>query len=721
MATIFRQPTVNRRANKRFSPAVLDSPQNRLNDLYVVTSNALPIGSQSFPDMRRRNRRIIERLYVAPAFPGRITSSPILPATVDTTLPTGWDGVADATPADSAALATALAAVNQNAGRPWIIELTAGVTYTGNFVHQNNTGSQWLILRSSGYASLPATGTRVSTSDASHMAKIVTANNDRAIFFNHQSHHFRAIGIEVTTTYSATVHSGLVFAGQLDDKSTYITSNADWAHHIILDRCWLHGTSTADLARAVTADCNYFAIIDSYVNECHVVGQDAQAVWWADGQGPHLIHNNHLEASGENVMIGGADPGVPYGIPSDITITNNYFYKPLSWKVDDPSYAGIHWSVKNLFEIKNAQRVLFDGNILENNWPDAQTGTAINIKSNNQGDTAPWTAARDITFTNNIIRNTAGGITIITDDGTDGHISTPMERVQISNNLFLTDPATWGGEGKLMFLLDGGLENGHDVVIKHNTMLMLSESGTSLFIAISGTIGICDNLILNDNLASAGTYGIKADSTPEGTASLNTIMGYTFHNNVLIGASNVYPATTLRPADGFTNYAGGDYSLTSGSAYHNAATDGTDIGVDWAALQAATANTVNGAPITDPVITSNGGGSTASISVAENTTAVTTVVATGSPAPTYSITGGADQAKFDINSTTGVLTFHTAPDYETPTDANTDNAYIVIVTATVAGAGSTDSQTITVTVTDVAESSGSAVPQHIGIGIGIGF
>jgi serralysin len=67
----------------------------------------------------------------------------------------------------------------------------------------------------------------------------------------------------------------------------------------------------------------------------------------------------------------------------------------------------------------------------------------------------------------------------------------------------------------------------------------------------------------------------------------------------------------------------------------------------------------------------------ATASVAENTTAVMTVTATDADLPaqtlTYSIVGGADAAKFAINSSTGALSFATAPDYEVPTDAGSNN------------------------------------------------
>jgi len=102
-----------------------------------------------------------------------------------------------------------------------------------------------------------------------------------------------------------------------------------------------------------------------------------------------------------------------------------------------------------------------------------------------------------------------------------------------------------------------------------------------------------------------------------------------------------------------------------------------------------------------PVITSNGGAAAASVSVAENTTAVTTVTATDADggALTYSISGGADAAFFGINASTGALAFTAAPDFETPLDSGADNTYMVIVQ--VSDGSLTDTQTITVTVTDV--------------------
>jgi hypothetical protein len=91
------------------------------------------------------------------------------------------------------------------------------------------------------------------------------------------------------------------------------------------------------------------------------------------------------------------------------------------------------------------------------------------------------------------------------------------------------------------------------------------------------------------------------------------------------------------------------------------------------------------------------------VSVAENTTAVTTVTATDPDAGTtltFSIVGGADAGKFVINSVTGQITFAVAPDFEAPTDVGANNVYDVIVQVS-DGHGFIDTQAIAVTVTNV--------------------
>jgi VCBS repeat-containing protein len=95
--------------------------------------------------------------------------------------------------------------------------------------------------------------------------------------------------------------------------------------------------------------------------------------------------------------------------------------------------------------------------------------------------------------------------------------------------------------------------------------------------------------------------------------------------------------------------------------------------------------------------------SPATLTVPENTTAVLTVTTTDAEGDTitYSITGGADQALFTINGSTGALSFLAAPNFEAPADAGANNVYDVVVTA--ADGANSPTQAIAVTVTDTNE------------------
>jgi autotransporter-associated beta strand protein len=102
---------------------------------------------------------------------------------------------------------------------------------------------------------------------------------------------------------------------------------------------------------------------------------------------------------------------------------------------------------------------------------------------------------------------------------------------------------------------------------------------------------------------------------------------------------------------------------------------------------------------TAPAITSGG-----AFSVPENSTGVTTVTATDAEgnALTYSISGGSDADKFWIDSGTGILTFVSAPNFESPIDVGADNVYNL--TVQVADGVLAATKDIAVTVTNVSDS-----------------
>ena len=126
-----------------------------------------------------------------------------------------------------------------------------------------------------------------------------------------------------------------------------------------------------------------------------------------------------------------------------------------------------------------------------------------------------------------------------------------------------------------------------------------------------------------------------------------------------------------------------------------AASDGTNTDTQTITVTITDENDVS------PAITSNDGGDTATIIIAENTIAVTTVTSTDvdlSATATYSLAGGADSALFAIDTATGVLIM-VAQNFESP--AHVGNTLEVIVGVT--DGALTDTQIITVTITDVNE------------------
>lgn len=458
------------------------------------------------------------------------------------------------------------------------IVLQAGATFTGPFTLPNKTtGSGWIYIVSSAYASLPAPGTRVGISDAANMPKIkVGASAGAAIQTAAAAHNFRFIGIEFLPASGAYIYA-VVQIGNAE------TSTGNLPYNITFDRCLVHGDPTQGARRGIAMDGISIAVIDSYIYDIFQAGNETQALWAYNSPGPIKIVNNYLKATGENIMFGGADPAISGLVPSDITIQRNYFYK-------DPSWVGAGLVVKNLLEFKNAQRVLVEGNTFQNSMPDAQNGFGLLLTPRNQSGTAPQSRNWDITIRLNKMLAFSQGINLSGRDsgGSGGGLgpSQITQRVLIENNLFLVD-ANNGSSGRIFQVVNGP----QNTTIRHNTAI-ITTSGT---LGFSDNNPVADQFDFRDNVFSSGSYGFSGTGTGSGNSTLTTYYtNYTYTNNVHIAdvvGSGSYPANNYFPANsaavGFVNFAGGNYALTAGSPFRNAASDGTDPGANIAAITAA--------------------------------------------------------------------------------------------------------------------------------------
>jgi hypothetical protein len=438
--------------------------------------------------------------------------------------------------------------------------LEAGATFVGNYVLPAKGGGAYITIRSAAAdAALPADTARIDPTFASMLPKIQSPNSATALATAPGAHHYRLQCLEFLANYQ-----GLGDVVELGDGSSAQNTLATVPHDLILDRVYIHGDPTFGQKRGVSLNSAVTTIVNSYIANIWADDQDSQAIAGWNGPGPFTITNNYLEASGENFMLGGSDPSIPNLVPSNITFTQNYLSKPLAWEQTNVI-------VKNLLELKNAQNVTIDSNILENNWVAEQSGYAVVFTPRNQGGTAPWTVVQQVTFTNNIVRHVASVVNIL---GTDNENPSQLaNQIVIRNNLFYDVSTSYGGDGR--FMLIGG---GANITVDHNTVI---QDGVTAVYAYGPPV---TGLTFTNNILPDNGWAILGDSAAPGNNTIQTYFpGATILGNIIAGANpSTYPAGNFYPASlnavGFVNLAGGNYALGASSPYLRSATDGTAVG-----------------------------------------------------------------------------------------------------------------------------------------------
>ncbi|PYV59827.1 MAG: hypothetical protein DMG98_04810 [Acidobacteria bacterium] len=516
------------------------------------------------------------------------------------------------------------------------ILLQAGATFSGSFTLPAKAcdSSRWIVIRTSAPDStLPPEGTRLTpcyagvsslpgrpalncSSTQNVLAKIsMPGGGIGPLVFQPGANHYRLIGLELTRT----VGTGIVY-------SLVSLKTGGTADHLIFDRMWLHGTSHDDTTRGVQlGGSQYVAIIDSFFTDFHCVAltgscTDSLAIGGGIGDnpmGPYKIVNNFLESAGENILFGGSEATVT---PADIEIRHNHMYKPPIWRQGEPGFVGgangNPFIVKNLFELKNAQRVLFEANVLEYSWGGfSQAGYGILLTPKNQSglngtNLCPLCQVTDVTIRLVMVSHVAAGLQIANIRSDNGGAPLDGQRYSI-HDLVIDDidGTKYRGPGQFAEVITGDQEVPllQNVSITHVTAF---PPKTIFGIGdLSGTK--MANFVFNNSIISAGAYPVW--STGGGTANcayydkpiitFNACFSpYSFTNNAIIAAPTSYPSS-LWPAGNFfaadltavqfMNYNNGnkgDYHLLPSSPYKDAGNDGKDLGADIDAILSSTAD-----------------------------------------------------------------------------------------------------------------------------------
>ena len=466
------------------------------------------------------------------------------------------------------------------------IVLAAGATFVGNFKLPAKAGAavgQWITVRSSG--TLPAPGVRARASDAAQMARVQTANSAPALATAAGTLGWRLVGLDIGATPTNTLVYNLVALGE--GSSALQTSLAQVPSYLVVDRSYIHGHAQLDVRRCIGLNSAHTAIIDSWVSECHSNQGDSQAIYGWNGPGPFRIENNHLEGGHEGLGFGGPTPGIAGLVPSDITIRRNHVIRPLAWR-------GV-WTVKNLFEMKSGQRVLFEGNVLENNWADGQNGFAVLLQGLSDENTAPQNRIWDVTLRHNVIRNTTAGINLASRVAYNGALPThPMTRVTIENNAVALNSALGGSAAGLQVLGDV-----QDLLVTHTTFLDVQGMRMSIGVLFdNGSIAPARGLRFVGNV-----FGPTAHCAVAGNGTLGALTTFAryapdavFAGNALVGDQCMpYPAGNYYAPDlvdaGIGRFAVGSLEIAGSPAYLAGAA--SVPGIDAASLAARTVGVVH--------------------------------------------------------------------------------------------------------------------------------
>jgi len=513
------------------------------------------------------------------------------------------------------------------------IELQAGATFSRLVLPQKKCDdSHWIIIRTSAPdAKLPAEGTRltpcyagVSSLPGRPPFPCASAENVLAkIEFDAQAgsgpviiepgaNHYRLIGLEVTRVVSPA----LIYV--------LIGTRNGVADHLVFDRMWIHGTAQNETVHGLfLSQIRYAAVVDSYFSDFHCVARtggcvDSQAILGGLGdapEGPFKIENNFLEAAGECILFGGGKSSIT---PEDIEIRHNHLFKPLAWMKGQPGFVGgvdgNPFIAKNLFELKNAERLLFEGNILENSWGGfTQRGFGILLTPKSQAigekSLCPNCRVTDITIRMCRLSHVGSGFAIANAVSDNGGAAKDGGRFSI-HDVIVDDVRAEFFDGFGIFAQiattsgPSAVTPLHDVSIDHVTGF---ADGPVFMIGGPRDDPRMSRLSITNSIFLAGpkpvmttgggplkNCGSMPDSKVPDIIFHDCFSSYRFERNVIVHGGGGWPKDNPTPKKiedvGFSDYRngnGGDYRLSPTSKFKHAPGDQKDVGADFDATEQA--------------------------------------------------------------------------------------------------------------------------------------
>lgn len=514
------------------------------------------------------------------------------------------------------------------------IKLQVGSTFQGQFQFPEKPcdDGHWIVVRTSAADSeLPPEGTRLTTcfagvtslpgrpdlhctSTRNVLSRIEfdSKSGSGPLLFLPGANHYRFLGLEITRGSPGANITALAFV------------RGGTANHLVFDRVWMHGTAQDETTRGLALyNMTDVAVVDSFFTDFHCVAAtgsctDAQALGSTGSDvpnGPYKIENNFLEASGENILFGGGGASVA---PADIEIRRNHLFKPLIWHPNQTGFvgglSGHPFIVKNHFELKNAQRVLFEDNLLENVWGGfSQSGFSVLLTPKNQNDHCPLCVVTDVTIRYCEIKNVGSAFQIANGLSDAGGASSGGERYSIHDVIVEDVHANDLGSFGLFAIVISVSPPIANVNIQHVTAFIPRAAFTI------GSKSKMENFKVDNNIfvlggerqidnAGGGPRNCAYQADLQGPSGVITscFANSSFTHNMIVGGGG-WSSGNMTPGNprsagirGIREPGAGSYSLCrekddeckKASPALKAATDGRDIGADVEGIRKALADVI---------------------------------------------------------------------------------------------------------------------------------
>ncbi len=473
-----------------------------------------------------------------------------------------------------------------------VIEISADLTGTFQIPARPAVTSGFVEIRTSGHGSLPAyssnymtAGTAQRVDPAIHGALLrkikSNVNNGNSLSFATNARGYWLTGIECVPDSP----SRQIFEAGIRVGAT--------VRDLVFASCYIHSdpATGGNLSKGFWIQGQRITIAHSVVRGIAMpTGNEHQGIYLESAR--FLIaFNTEVDSVTENIFaFPSASPG-----NEDLAFIRCYITKQEIYNTSEVPPAAIADYRKNLFELKDGERVLLYGCYFLNYDKGAQTRCGPVFTP----DTQTWNTCRDVTIMCCIFDDINGGTANWSAQGSHGFPNLGTQRIEMLHcDWRNVTPGSFsrfelgGASGPSTSSHQLPSIRIHHNAFDHNQWWVNFEG-----IDLAPNFYYCDNVFKR-----AVSFGpVRSSEFGNNDAALNGASGignWQCRKSVGITGSAALGNLTLAPhlnalttsTDLYTNAGASDWTIRAGSAWKGYATDGTDPGPAWALLNTATAN-----------------------------------------------------------------------------------------------------------------------------------